>query len=99
MSYIHNALKPHLCKDVIGIIEDMVRWEGDADDGKNTFAFTFFRRNLQVTYDKPYEGKGLYFTTFYVHTTKVYEYSIDRILKRWIYSIQTPHGNKVTRKK
>ena len=27
MSYIYHALKPHLCKDVIGIIEDMVRWE------------------------------------------------------------------------
>ena len=31
MSYIYTALKPHLCKDVIGIIEDMVRWEGKAN--------------------------------------------------------------------
>ena len=31
MSYIYTSLKPHLCKDVIGIIEDMVRWEGLAN--------------------------------------------------------------------
>ena len=42
MSYVYTALKPHLCKDVIGIIEDMVRWEGDAntnyhDDGNITY--------------------------------------------------------------
>ena len=31
MSYIYNTFKPYLCTDVIRIIEDMVRWELDAN--------------------------------------------------------------------
>lgn len=31
MSYIYITLKPHLCTNVIGMIENMVRWEGDAN--------------------------------------------------------------------
>lgn len=34
MTYIYNSLKPHLCKDVIGIIEDMVRWSFNMNDDK-----------------------------------------------------------------
>lgn len=40
MSYIYNALKPHLYKDVIGMIEDMVKWQGDIKtilDDKNSY--------------------------------------------------------------
>ena len=31
MTYIYTALKLHLCKDIIGIIEDMVKWEGNSN--------------------------------------------------------------------
>ena len=42
MSYIYTALKPHLCKNVIGIIEDMVKWEGDIQsilNDKNSYCY------------------------------------------------------------
>ena len=71
MSYIYTALKPHLCKDVIGIIEDMVRWEGLANwkfemingevishYGNNTLEcrLSNFRKNIAVGFDASFIG-------------------------------------------
>lgn len=83
MSYIYDALKPHLCTDVIGIIEDLVRWEGNANNGKKTFKFTFLRRQCKVTYNKSYQGDKLDLIGTYGYITSEFKYSIDRILKKW----------------
>ena len=94
MSYIYTSLKPHLCKDVIGIIEHMVRWEGDANNGidkkielhlgSRVWHVDEPRIFTHIKYHKEYEGEELHVEKKqeYLYCAKVF-LDIERVLRKW----------------
>ena len=96
MSYIYKALKPHLCTDVIGIIEDMVRWEGKSNwdcEFRNGGMVAFYgRKSLTNQVNNCKDGISLqYDSNFVGDKPSVYNQSnikgehvpIERCLNWW----------------
>ena len=77
MSYIYNSLKPHLCKDVIGMIEDMVRWEGDANLNFQGYVTMTVDRNFVNIFNKINNNK---WNSDISYCPRLYA---EKILKKW----------------
>ena len=85
MSYIYTALKPHLCKDIIGIIEDMVRWEGDANwitehkPIQLSDSFPEYAKPCTISAERYLKRGDVYVPTIYSNVMFSYPYTLFKI--------------------